>query len=322
MQERKIEQKRYRESMKTARAITGFFIFLFIGILTAGGCTTNEETVIGKKAAPETVEDKREVLKLTVQPCWSPRDSFTMFTPLADYLSRETGLNIKLVVLETEKDFHEALDTAAFTLQDAFSIYVHNKKIALFDPLAIAVSGDGKTEERGVIIVRADSSIKGLSDLKGKTFLFGAPHNTPKFTGAYITLKEAGIDPGRDLKGHEFGGDCDDNAMSVFLGEYDAGAVCKDFVEGPEGKKRFNFKTDLRIVADTVPLPSWMLAASKDVDREVVEKVRNALLKIGPRSPLAEEVLKECEWSGFIAVTGKELSRIDNLVRKYSIPVR
>ncbi|MEW6066756.1 MAG: PhnD/SsuA/transferrin family substrate-binding protein [Nitrospirota bacterium] len=242
----------------------GLFVVLLIGILMIGGCSKKEEAEIEKPKVPEPEVTEGEVLKLAVQPCWGPSDSFLMFTPLTDYLSEETGLNIKLAIVE-DVDFHKRFATFDFVLQDSFAVYVHNKLIATSTPLVIAVSEKGESVEKGAIIVKADSNIKNISDLKGKTFLFGAAHNAPKFLAAFATMKKSGINPDKDLKSYDLGGDCSNNTMSVFLGEYDAGVVCKDFIEGKEGKRKFNFETDLRVIADTMPVPNWMLTASENV---------------------------------------------------------
>ncbi len=126
-------------------------------------------------------------------------------------------------------------------------------------PLAIVVSEEGEAEEKGSILVKADRDIKSINDLKGKTFLFGSAHNTPKFFAAYVTLKKSGIDPETDLESYDLGGECEKNAMSIFLGEYDAGVVCKDFVEGEEGKEKFNFQTDLKVIAGCFQLQKMLI---------------------------------------------------------------
>lgn len=297
------------------------FVVFFMAFLMFIGCGQKEEIEVEKPSVTKSVTNKGPALKFVVQPCWGPLESFAMFTPLTDYLSKETGLTMELVIVETEKDFHARINEVHFALQDAFSVYIHNKMDAIFDPLVIAVFEDGSVEERGAILVRAASDIKNISDLKGKTFLFGARHNTPKFFAAFITLKKSGIDPDSDLKGYGFGGDCGDNAMSVFLGEHDAGAVCKDFVHGEEGKAKFNFKTDLRVITDTIPVANWMVTASKNIDKETAEKVKKALLKIRPESPVAETILEKTEWGGFLPVTGNELLEIDKLAQEYSVPL-
>lgn len=303
-------------NIKTKKLLSLFFI----GISLTTGCVQKEDFETEKPLVTENEATEENVLKLAVQPCWGTFDSFTMFTPLTNYLSEETGLPIKLIIVETEKDFHETMPEVHFTMQDAFSVYIHNRQDTIFRPLTIAVSEEGLAEESGTILVRADSTIENISDLKGKTFLFGSPHNTPKFFAAFVSLGKAGIVPDRDLKSYNYGGDCYHNAMSVFLGEYDAGVVCKSFVKG-KGKTKFDFKTDLRILAETLAVANWMVAASMNTDKETAEKVRQALLTLWPDSPRAEKILEKTEWSGFIAVTGNELSGIDKLVRKYSVPL-
>ena len=300
------------------REIIGLFAVLLIGTLMISGCVTEEITEIEKPTIPEPEATEGAVLKLAVQPSMCPEKAFAMFNPLTDYLSKETGLNIELTLLETEEEFHGQIDKFDFILQDSFSSYVHKTN---FDPLVIVVSKEGELEEMGAIIVRADSNITNMSDLKGKTFLFGDAHSAPKFLAPFATIKESGVDPDNDLEYYTFGGQCCDNAMSVYLGEYDAGVVCQGFVTGEKGHGTFSFETDLRFIANTVPVPLWIMVASKNADKETVDKVKKALLELSPENPLAEEVLRNTEWGGFIEVTGNELMEVDELVQEYSIPL-
>lgn len=296
-------------------------LFIFFGT-TMAGCTTKENADNASLQPNKSIANSEDALKLVIQPCWDPEESHEMFKPMAEYLKKETGRDIQLVIPDTEEDFYEIMESEnVFALQGSFSAYIHNSRgFSMSKPLFMTVTENGETEEKGSILVKADSDIKSLDDLAGKSFLFGAKYNSPKFFATYVTLKRAGINIESDLKEFGYGGECSDNSMAVFLGEYDAGVACKDYVEGDEGKKDFDFKTDLRVITDTVGAPSTMLTVSEKIDKDAVEQVRTAMMKLEPESELAEKIMEKTEWSGFEEAKGNELEEVAELVKTYSVP--
>lgn len=294
-------------------AITNLLVVFFISIFMADGHATTE-----KAAVSEARKSEGKVFTLSVQPTTKPAIALERYKPIVDYLKEATGLKIELVVTDNYKDFSDLQiqGKVDFVIQDAFSAYLIGQHITLV-PIANVISPEGKLYDPGYIIVRADSNIKELKDLKGRRFLFGPKANAAKFLAAYILLKQSGIDIGKDLT-YEFGGLCPDNAMSVFLGEYDASVVCGLYMAQKD--KKFNFQNDLRIIAKTEDwVPYWIVSASKKTDTVAVNKVKQTLLELNMKNPRTTEILSICKWKGF-ARYSDELNKIDRLVKKYAVP--
>jgi len=81
----------------------------------------------------------------------------------------------------------------------------------------------GSRSFKGVIVVRSDSSINSLQDLKGQSFAFGDSNSTIGRYLAQAELLEAGIN-GIDLES-EYLGRHDKVAKAVIIGDYRAGAL-------------------------------------------------------------------------------------------------
>lgn len=264
----------------------------------------------------ETINE--HIIKIAVQPTTKPAVSLERYQPLVDYLKESTKLNIELVITESYDDFsllqkEEKID---FVIQDALSSYFISQQVELI-PIASVISPEGNSYDYGCVIVRADSDIKNLDDLKGRTFLFGPKYNAAKFLATYILLKEEGFDVKKDLI-YEFGGMCPNIAMSVFLGEYDAGVVCGLYMA--QEKKKFNFKNDLKIIANTGDwVPYWIVAAVGKTDNAVLKRVKKALLELDINNPTTAEVLSVCKWKGFIEYSDG-IKKIGEAVKKYELP--
>ncbi|MFH1672425.1 MAG: PhnD/SsuA/transferrin family substrate-binding protein [Pseudomonadota bacterium] len=300
------------------REIKTLFIAFLMAILMISGCGQTEEAKTEKSTItpPESVEEK--VFKLCVQPTTKPLITFDRYQPIVDYLREATKLNIELAVVETYKDFldlhkQEKID---FVIQDSFSTYLIGQNTPLV-PIANVISPQGKLYDPGFIIVKADSAVIKLNDLKGKTFLFGPKASAATFFSPYILLKKTGIDLGKDLT-YEHGGLCPDRAMSVFLAEYDASVVCGLYMA--QKNKKFNFETDLRVIAETGDwAPYWIVSCLKKTDKAVADKVKQALLELDMENPKTSDVFSVCKWKGFTRYSD-EISKIASLAKEYSVP--
>ncbi|MBK7876000.1 MAG: phosphate/phosphite/phosphonate ABC transporter substrate-binding protein [Planctomycetes bacterium] len=152
---------------------------------------------------------------------------------------------------------------------------------------------NGQKRFKGVVIVKNDSPIQKLADLKGKRFAFGDPNST---IGRYLVqaeLVKAGIHA-VDLAGFKYLDRHDKVAAAVELGDFDAGAVMMATYE------QANTKGTLRVLAsfDNVTKP-WVVRAGFD------PAVQAALLE-SLKALQDPAVLKELKVSGFTSTSDEE----------------
>jgi ABC-type phosphate/phosphonate transport system substrate-binding protein len=173
--------------------------------------------------------------------------------------------------------------------------------------IAVPVNVKGTTQHAGLIVVKADSPIKTLAELKGKRFSFG-PRNDPILhLGAMQTLAKAGI-TGKDIPkellppyGHHF--NSYEIAKAVLFEGVPAGVI--DELEYESWPAKNNLLTTLsvcqnsfRILATTDPVPEGPLVASVTADPQLVEKVRDILIT---RLNGNKSVLERLHYKGFQA---------------------
>ena len=94
---------------------------------------------------------------------------------------------------------------------------------------------EGADRHRGAIVVREDSGIKSLADLKGKRFAYVDPHSGTGFVMANRLFGSQGIDPLRFFSDVVFTGNHSISIAGVLAGEYDAAAVYDVFTSQASG---------------------------------------------------------------------------------------
>ena len=178
-------------------------------------------------------------IKLGVLPRLGPVELFGMFSPLAEYLSRETGEKVSIVIPRDFDAFKEAVNKG--TIDIAFSnplVYVQMKKELAVVPLAVAAEKAG-TKFRGIILVRSDSGIKKIRDLKGKKLVFVDHDSAGGYLFQMLLLHEAGLNLQKDITILPFAKKHDNVVQAVFNKAADAGGIREDDLE--KVKKRWIF---------------------------------------------------------------------------------
>jgi phosphonate transport system substrate-binding protein len=172
------------------------------------------------------------------------------------------------------------------------------------------LSKDGKPYYRGIIIVRRDSAIQDLKDLKGRSFTFGQAWSTAGHILPEYYLMKANIRL-KDLKHYSFLRHHDSVANAVLKGQFDAGAV-KDIIAYQRQKE------GLRFIYVTDPIPTVPIVVRTDAPKAMVESVKTALLKLNPKNPTHQK--KMAQWDeefkyGFTETTDSDYDSIRKILK-------
>jgi phosphonate transport system substrate-binding protein len=243
-------------------------------------------------------------IKLGLLPRLSAGEMNTMFTPLAEYLSKETGEKVSLVIPKDFEAFKAAVSAGEVDL--GFSnpvIYVQLKKgHAAIEPLGLASEKAG-TKFRGIIIARADSGISKVQDLKGKKLIFVDQDSAAGYVFQLLTMSKAGLDVHKDFTKLPFAKKHDNVAMAVFNKAADAGGIREDDLEKMKDKVDLS---QIKIVAYTDYYPNWPLFKTGKISKATADKVKAALMKLKPNSAEAQQISGPAKITGFTAVSDKD----------------
>jgi len=235
-------------------------------------------------------------LRVAFQVCNSIEENRERFDPLAAYLERKLGRRIVASHVNTF-DFVERAQRKEFdVLQSNGYIYVNVKEKAGGTLLAREVKRDTGKDTGGLIVVRSDSPVRTLADLKGKKMAFGPVLSPGGYLTQYYTMLSAGLDPEKTFGSYTFlpgAWQHEKVVYSILFGAVDVGAVKMGDIERMEAEGKVR-KSDFRVIAASEPVPNCTFFALAHVDAKTVGKVREALLALSNRD--------------FVAVNGERLN--------------
>lgn len=263
--------------------------------------------------------DKPHPIQIAITPCTDIIKTFKAYQPLVEYLDQQLGQAFVLVIPKDFSEFERFVKegNVDFTFQ-APHTYVRLAHLYNREMLLQAMTPEGETRHRGVIIVRKDSPLQRIEDLKGKFVIFGAENDMAKSLSAKRLLAAGGLNPEKDLRGYKYNGSCESIALNVFLKSADAGAVC-DYsfkrINKPVDVDKGEIPADqLRILGQTEEVPTWIFAARMEVDPSLVARVNEALIVLSPKNKEHEEVLEAAEIRGFIKTKDSDYDQVRKIV--------
>ena len=249
-------------------------------------------------------------LRVAFQVCNSIEENRERFDPLAAYLEKKLGRRIVASHVNTF-DFVERAQRKEFdVLQSNGYIYVNVKEKTGGTLLAREVKSDTGKDTGGLIVVRADSPVRSLADLKGKKMAFGPVLSPGGYLTQYYTMLSAGLDPEKTFGSYTFlpgAWQHEKVVYSILFGAVDVGAVKVGDIERMEAEGKVR-GSDFRVIAASEPVPNCTFFALAHVDAGTAGRVREALLALSPRD--------------FVAVNGERLNVLQRDGTKGYAPAR
>ena len=228
--------------------------------------------------------------------------------PLVELLHRRLGMEVQPFVATDYTGVVEALR-------------VNKLDVAFLAPASYVLAKSEanirvilKSERKGIpfyyaaIITRADSGIKTLEDLRGKTFAFGDSLSTTGHVFPRKMFREHGLDPVRDFKKILYSGGHDATVLAVLNGKVDAGAT---YANSPDGRDTawMRYLKDprdvekIRAIAFSEPIPADNLVVSAALDGAISKKIEELFIELS-RDPKGKKMLRDLyQIDGFVRAT-------------------
>jgi len=234
--------------------------------------------------APAAEEPTKKVLRLGLVPFETGEELLKDVQPLMDVIEKGMDMEVRPIVAADYAGVVEALKNKqldiAFLSPASYVLAKQEANVKVL--LKSKYSSTGQPHFFGAIIVRTDSPIKSMKDLKGKRFSFGDPISTTGHIFARILMKESGINPDTDLDNVVYSGSHDATILAVLNKKVDAGAT---YAYDKENKltawSRFlkpEEQKHIRVLAYSGPIPADTICASQDLAPDLAEKFRQTML--------------------------------------------
>lgn len=250
-------------------------------------------------------------VKIGVLPRLAPSELTKMFTPLANKISKEIGQPVELVIPKDFDTFMQMLKAGKFDYAYANpNVYVEARSSLgdKVEPLAIAVeTGTGKSFT-GCFLVKKGSTIKKITDLKGKKIIFVDEKSAGGYLSQIFSLKKSGLAK-KDVTILSFANKHTNVALAVQNGVADAGGIrTADFA-----KIKVQVKIpDVEILTETEAIPNWPFFSLPNAKKDVTDKIKAAVLSISPKSA-GSAILKDAKLDGFLPTSDADFNTMRQL---------
>ena len=269
----------------------------------------------------------RPTVRIGYMNCNSEEETAGRFLPLTRYLSDKVGVNFEVVTVDTH-DFEKRFKAGEFTFTHTNSLlYIilqHNHQLNL-----IATEKRGRLGSRtaGSIIALKSSGMTKMSDIKGKSLVFGPMMAPTGYLAEYDLMLRSGIDPENDLSFYTIpqGSFKHEKVIyGVLYGKYDVAAAPVLDLEVMTREGKIN-PDDFVVLGQSPIIPYCTFGAAKSADPKLVEKVRKALLELTPEVTAEVDgervkVLKAAWIDGFEDLPDKEYDLIRDMARRVNMP--
>ena len=241
------------------------------------------------------------------------------YEPLAAYLSKKIGKNVKLKVLTQygniiDNFVSHNLDAAIF---GSFTYALAHSKLGV-EPIARPVNMDGSSTYYGLIFVRKDSGIRSIKDMHGKRFAFVDRATTAGYLLPLAFFKMSGIEDYKTFfKETYFAGTHKDAIYDVLNKKADIGAAKNTMFYSLAAKDK-RLLNDLVFLARSPDVPENGLAVRKEIDNTVKLKLKRALINMH-RDPEGINTLKRFRAKKFIETSDDDYSSVYEYVRKIGL---
>lgn len=223
-----------------------------------------------------------------------------LWSPLLDYVSRESGLKIKFATAKDIPTFERHLDAGEydFAYMNPYHFTVFNRH-----PGYQAVARARDKEIKGIIVVRKDSPIQSIEELDEMILAFPAPAAFAASMLPRSELLSLGLDfQSRYVSSH------DSVYLAVAKGIYPAGGGVIRTFKNIESETR----DQLRVLWTSQGFTPHAITANPGVSAEAMAAMQSALVDM-EKSDEGKALLKRLSIKGFEAAENKDWDDVRSL---------
>jgi phosphonate transport system substrate-binding protein len=250
--------------------------------------------LIATAVAARAVHAAQDPLIMGIFPRNKAAETTTRYTPLADYLSERLGRKVVLVTSRDFDSFWTGVTERRYDIvhynqyhyinsSQSYRVIAHNQEF-------------GKNAVAGALYVRRDSGITEVSQLRGRTIIFGGGKDAMlSYIAPRFLLMQAGLKE-RDFK-TEFAVNPPNTLLALYNKQADAAGGGDILIDLPAVKNAVNTQ-ELKVLAVTEPLLFLPWAVKNTMPAKLGLSIQSILVDLG-RTDAGKKVLNAAETTGF-----------------------
>ncbi len=224
----------------------------------------------------EKPAEGKSIYLFGVHPLHNPETLFAVYQPLVDYLNAR--LDGERLELEASRNY-AAFEAKLYARRYAFAL-PNPYQTVMSLPRGYRVFGKMGDDDqfRGIILVRRDSPLADITDLRGKAVSYPAPTALAATMLPQAFLRQHGLDVTRQVD-NRFVGSQESSIMNVYLGNVAAGATW------PPPWRKFQMDepekaAQMKVKWETPTLPNNGLVVRDDIPPALVDKIGRMLFTL------------------------------------------
>ena len=292
-----------------------WLVLWFVIPLVITGCNEQVDTKVVEFSSSE--DHEKAIYRFGIHPLHNPARLHDIFSPLMDYLNKNIdGAEFKV---EASRNY-AAYDKKLFSGEFHFSLPNPYQTVRSLEHgyRVFGKMGDDHNF-RGIILVRKDSSIKSIADLKGKAISYPAPTALAATMMPQYYLQTHGLNVMKEVD-NRYVGSQESSIMNVFLGDTIAGATWPPPWRALS-KERPQLAEQLEIKWQTKPLPNNGLVARNDIPEKLVKQVAKLLFELHTNKK-GQHILERMELSRFESANDETYQPVRKFLATFKKEVR
>ncbi|MGX6970141.1 phosphate/phosphite/phosphonate ABC transporter substrate-binding protein [Vagococcus bubulae] len=307
--------------MVSKKKILAILSIISLSAVLLAGC--------GTKKADSKSETKEETLELQFVPTNNDGSMEAKAKPFGEYLSKKLGKKVNVTLATDYSTIVEAMASGKVDIgimPPSAYVQARNQNAAtaiLSSELGAYNRETGKPEEgklsgtfKGEILVKADSGMDKLEDLKGKKIATLSPNSASGYIYPVVEMKEADIDPLKDVTLTTVN-DIPSEITAVLNGQQDAAFV----FEGARNVFASKFADqdlfkELKVLYLTKgDIPNDAIAVQPKMDDDLKNKIKEAFLAM-PDDKEGQEAMAMWGHKGYVEADDKNYDTVEEYTTK------
>jgi len=242
-------------------------------------------------------------LKMGIFPRRNAKVTVKLFRPLAQYLSVQLGREVQLMVTKDFKTFWQGVEERRYDLvhYNQYHYIVSHQQYGY--QVILKNEEFGEATIAGSIIVRKDSGVNSVADLKGKKIVFGGgPKAMQSYIVATYLLRQGGLQAG-DYE-EDFAKNPPNAILSAFYEQAAAAGSGDKVLKLGVVKQQIDIdKMKFLVRGEQLPHLPW--AIKSDLTLDLRDKIQHLLFHLKD-SEEGQKLLKQARLTGLALATDEE----------------